>query len=86
LFINVDESIVIFGPIDQVGCASASAMATSASSAETGGVLRAEALVHRAVLAVHRHQLTRAGLRPHAPHDRTGRDQGFLVGQRESCA
>ena len=102
---SVDESIVIFGPIDQVGWARASSTVTSASSAfdrpRNGppdavstmrltqsprlavGVLRAQALVDGAVLAVDRHQLTRARLRPHPTNDRSGRDQRLLVGQRE---
>ena len=105
---SVDESMVIFGPIDQVGWARASSMVTSASSALRAAaerpagrgehdaahplaaravrVLRAQALVDGAVLAVDGHQLAGARLLAHASHDRAGRDERLLVGEREPLA
>ena len=92
---SVDESTVIFGPIDHVGWASASSIVTAASSArgaaaertargrehdpghpvprQRARVLGPQALVDRAVLAVDRDQLARAGLGPRPLHDRARR-------------
>ena len=99
MFASVAESIVIFGPIDQVGCASASSGVTSASSSRVlprngpplavttmlSGVAELGALEERRVLAVDGDQLASAPL-ARAERKLAGGDEALLVRERERHA
>ena len=102
LFISVDESIVILAPMFQVGCASASAGCTSASSARRAPAERSAARgEHDARDLTHLAGAQRlpdrgvlgvdrhdlaAARRPRLGDDRARGDEALLVGEREALA
>ena len=99
LLASVAESIVIFAPIDQVGCASASSAVMSASSSRVRPAERAaarrqdealrlaelRALEKRRVLAVDRDQPAAAAL-VRGERELAGGDEALLVRERERDA
>ena len=99
LFASVAESIVIFGPIDQVGCASASSgvdvrelvarpsaeRAAARRQHEALGLAELGALEERRVLAVDRDQLAPAA-RARLERELAGGDEALLVRERERDA